>query len=175
MKNPGIMFISLLFLSFACGGNMVEPVQKTPKIELVAASGNMVDMTGIWQTCAEVNGVYLHETFNFEETNLILTINIHGIANCSGPAMDTEVLTMTFQIGETYQVELAGKNVLANKITGTAISNKTNVPDSFKQAFHVDDSSTPLLLYHGVFGDDGGQLTTNGYPLNLHQIAITKQ
>jgi len=89
--------------------------------------------------------------------------------------MDTEVLTMTFQIGETYQVELAGKIVLANKITGTAISNKTNVPDSFKQAFHVDDASTPLLLYHGVFGDDGGQLTTDGYPLNLHQIAITKQ
>ena len=175
MKNPGIMFINLLFLSFGCGGNMVEPVQKTPKIELVAASGNMVDMTGIWQTCAEVNGVYLHETFNFEETNLILTINIHGTANCSGPAMDTEVLTMTFQIGETYQVELAGKNVLANKITGTAISNKTNVPDSFKQAFHVDDSSTPLRLYHGVFGDDGGQLTTDGYPLNLHQIAFTKQ
>ena len=175
MKNPGIMFINLLFLSFGCGGNMVEPVQKTPKIELVAASGNMVDMTGIWQTCAEVNGVYLHETFNFEETNLILTINIHGTANCSGPAMDTEVLTMTFQIGETYQVELAGKNVLANKITGTAISNKTNVPDSFKQAFHVDDLSTPLRLYHGVFGDDGGQLTTDGYPLNLHQIAITKQ
>ena len=175
MKNPGIMFINLLFLSFGCGGNMVEPVQKTPKIELVAASGNMVDMTGIWQTCAEVNGVYLHETFNFEETNLILTINIHGTANCSGPAMDTEVLTMTFQIGETYQVELAGKNVLANKITGTAISNKTNAPDSFKQAFHVDDSSAPFRLYHVVFGDDGGQLTPDGYPLNLHQIAITKQ
>ena len=42
MKNPGIMFINLLFLSFGCGGNMVEPVQKTPKIELVAASGNTV-------------------------------------------------------------------------------------------------------------------------------------
>ena len=101
MKKPGIMFINLLFLSFGCGGNMVEPQQKSPKIELVAASGNLIDMTGIWQTCAEVNGVYLHETFNFEETNLILTINIHGTANCSGPAMDTEVLTMTFQIGET--------------------------------------------------------------------------
>ena len=175
MKNPGIMFTSLLFLSFGCGENMVEPEVQLPKIELVAASGNLIDMTGIWETCAEVNGIYLHEIFDFEEQNLILTINIHSTANCSEPAMDTEVLTMSFQIGETYEVELAGKNVLANKITGTAISNKTNVPDSFKQAFHVDDLSTPLRLYHGVFGDDGGQLTTDGYPLNLHQIAITKQ
>jgi len=55
MKNPGIMFLNLLFLSFGCGGNMVEPQQKSPKIELVAASGNLIDMTGIWETCAEVN------------------------------------------------------------------------------------------------------------------------
>ena len=175
MKNPGIMLTSLLFLSFGCGGNMVGPQQEPPKIELVAASGNLIDMTGIWETCAEVNGVYLHEMFDFREENLILTINIHSTANCSEPAMDTEVITIDFQIGETYEVELAGENVLANKITATAISDKTNETESLKQAFHVDDSSTPLRLYHGVFGDDGGQLTTDGYPLNLHQIAITKQ
>jgi len=173
MKNPGIMFISLMFFSLGCGGNIVEPEQESPN--LIAASGNLIDMTGIWETCAEVNGVYLHETFDFEEQNITLTINIHSTANCSAPVLDTEVITMDIQIGDTYEVELQGKNVLANKITGTAISDKTNELEQFKQAFHVDDSSAPLRLYHGVFGDDGGQLTTDGYPLDLHQIAITKQ
>lgn len=145
------------------------------KTTVLTSSGNEISMDGIWKSsCLDFTNFRLNENFNFDGENLIITIHQYSAETCENPDA-TEIVTITFQTLETIDVKLEGKVVTGTQIKGTQVSSKDGKSSTFKQTFYVDDSSGKNILYHGVFEDDGGEVSTDGYPLELHPFAIVQE
>lgn len=158
------------------GPTVTGPDRTRQEVVLVTSSGNTINMNGGWQAvCVAQGSVFLSEEFTFSGPTLRIDIQAYGASDCQGTPLDTETVTLSFTPRGPYAVDLAGKTVTANRIEGEATSNKDNKPERFKQAFYVDDTSGQYRLYHGVFSDDGGRLTVDGYPMDLHAVAIIRQ
>jgi len=177
MKNKLTTALCICSLIFACNkSDVTGPNDTMNDITLVAKSGNAINMDGVWQaSCIPLENLFISESFTFSNESLIINIRFFDNENCLEPAVGSDIITITFSPGDTYEVEQQGAMVLANKISGTESSSANNTTGDFKQAFYIDDSQIPYRLYHGVFEDDGGAVTNDGYPLELHPIAIVKK
>ncbi|WP_422359731.1 hypothetical protein [Reichenbachiella sp.] len=145
------------------------------KTTVLTSSGNEISMDGIWRSnCIDFTDFRLNETFDFDGKGLIITIHQYTGETCENSDA-TETVTIIFQTLETIIAQLNGSAVVANKVKGTQTSSSDNKSSEFKQTFYVDDASGVNVLYHGIFGDDGGKLSSDGYPVQLHPFAIVKE
>ena len=176
LKNNLSRLLPLVFLSviaIACKEDDISPVNN---LNLVTASGVSFNPDGLWESgCATDTdlGLNLSEILTFSGETLIIDIQFFEDGQC-GNLVGTEKVTISYTVGETFQARLNGQSVLTNKISGTATNQSDNESYSFRQAFYIDDSGTTLKLYHGRFGDDGGELTDDGYPMELIAIPFHK-
>ena len=174
LKNNLSRLLSLVFLTviaIACKDEEITPVNN---LELVTASGVSFNPDGLWESgCVTDLGINLTEILTFSGETLIIDIQFFEDGQCGNLAR-TEKVTISYTVGETFLARLNGQSVLTNKISGKATNQSDNESYSFRQAFYIDDSGTLLKLYHGRFGDDGGELTDDGYPLELIAIPIHK-
>lgn len=167
--NKMLSITCLFFLLWGCSED--ESIKST----ILTSSGNEIAMDGIWHSnCIDFTNFRLNESFDFDEGDLVITIHQYTGQTCENPDA-TEKVTITFQTLETIEAKLNGNTVLANKVKGTQTSSSDNKSSDFKQTFYVDDASGVNILYHGVFSDDGGILSSDGYPLELHPFAITQE
>jgi len=142
---------------------------------LITSMGNEISMDGIWVSeCVDFTEFRLKESFDFNASSLVIDINQFADGTCTD-VINNEIITIEFQVLGTIDATLNGITVMGNKISGTETSSTNNISESFKQTFYVDDSVDPILLYHGIFGDDGGATSPDGYPIELHPFAIAKQ
>lgn len=165
--------LSILSVVTACQSQKNDPTPAS--VQVTTISGKTISLDGQWiSDCVAINQTYLKETFAFSAASLNIGIKMFQ-GSCGQNPQNTENVTISFKVVGTIKVMLEGKEVLANKIEGIAISDRDKKSEQFKQVFYIDDSQTPLRLYHGIFGDDGGKLNADGFPLQLHNIAIFKQ
>jgi hypothetical protein len=179
MKNSKTTLFTLAMIAMAvlfqsCKNEDPDPITQ---IDLITASGNTITMTGNWLSpCAELDGNSIKEVFTFNGLNASIEIDFFSGSGCQGNPANHE--TINLQINDvlnTYSVNLDGVMVTANKIKGTESTVGEPGTDNFKQGFYIDDTGSLPVLYHGIFGDDGGTLTTDGYPLEMHNFGIVKQ
>ena len=170
------IFLSALGLFFmSCGGS--DDGQPLTQVELITSSGNVITMTGTWQSpCVSMDGNSIEEVFTFDGMKATINIDIFSGAGCQNEPVQRQIIELDITgIGSTYTVDLAGSEVTANPISGTETNVAESRTDPFKQAFYIDDSGEQPALYHGIFEDDGGPVNASGFPLQLHNIAIVKQ
>ena len=166
-----LSLICLTVITIACNDDEIMPINN---LELVTASGVSINPDGLWESgCATDLGMNLSEIFTFSGETLIIDIQFFEDDQCSN-LEGTEKVTISYMAGETFQAMLNGQSVLTNKISGIATNQSDNVSYTFRQSFYIDDSGTMLKLYHGRFGDDGGELTDDGYPMELIAIPFHK-
>ena len=173
-----VAYIVIFIVFFGCSDSSVnEPeAPQAENLEVVGSSGQTLNMNGEWKTaCTLLGNEILREIFRFSGDNLIIVIETHTTTDCESNPASTEIINITYEAKGTLNVSLDGQTVRANKISGTAFYTSSNRTETFKQSFYIDDSQASPRLYHGVFGDDGGQLRADGYPLELHNVAIEKQ
>lgn len=171
MMKHIVLSILTILLAFGCSEE--EPLQN---ILVTTSSGDRLSMDGEWAaSCVSAGSNFISEVFQFKENKITLSIDTYTTPDCGAPPDANEVIEMSFEVGGVYSVSLDGKEVMANKIQGVSKSNKSSESEPFKQAFYIDDTASQPALYHGVFGDDGGKLSSDGYPLELHPIAIIKE
>jgi len=169
-RNIKLAIAVLMAVFTSCGDD--EPMFKTT---VLTKLGSEISMDGNWQSeCLDFIEFRLEESFDFKGSNLVININRFEDGTCTG-AMNIETVTIEFQVYGTIDATLNGKIVIGNKISGTETSSTNNISESFRQTFYIDDSVDPILLYHGIFGDDGGAISSDGYPIELHPFAIAKQ
>lgn len=167
--NKMLSIACLFFLLLSCSEDDII------KTTVLSSSGNEISMDGIWRSeCLDFSEFRLKESFGFKDENLVITIHQYSGQSCEDPDA-TEIVTITFQTLETIEAKLSGTTVVANKVKGTQTTSSDNKSSEFKQTFYVDDASGNNVLYHGVFGDDGGKLSSDGYPLELHPFAIMQE
>ncbi len=167
LKNNLSRLLSMVFLTviaIACKDDDITPINN---LNLVTASGVSINPDGLWESgCGTDLGMNLSEIFTFSGETLIIDIKFFEDDQC-GNLAGTEKITISFTAGETFQARLNGQSVLANKVSGIETTQSNNQSDNFRQTFYIDDSGTILKLYHGRFGDDGGEQTEDGFPLEL--------
>lgn len=145
------------------------------KTTVLTSSGKEISMDGIWQSdCIDFADFRLSEDFDFRGEQLLITIRQYNAETCEN-ADATETVTITFQVLDLVEATLNGSVVTGNRVLGTQQSSNDREPSTFKQTFFIDDSDGTSILYHGVFEDDGGAISSDGYPLDLHPFAITQQ
>lgn len=164
-----ILTACIFFLLWSCSEE--DPIKTT----VLTSSGNEIAMDGIWRSdCIDFTDFRLKESFDFDSEDLVITIHQYTGEACESPD-DTETVTITFQTLGTIEAKLNGTTVVANKVKGTQSSNRNKQSSEFKQTFYIDDASDTNTLYHGIFGDDGGTLSSDGHPTELHPFAITQE
>lgn len=161
--------VGLFFLLWSCSED------DSIKTTVLTSSGNEISLDGIWNSdCIDFTSYRLNESFDFDHENLVITIHQYSSETCENPEV-TETVTITFQVLETIEAQLNGTTVIANKVKGTQTRSRDSQSSEFKQTFYIDDASGINILYHGVFGDDGGATSSDGFPVDLHPYAITQQ
>lgn len=169
-----------LFIVFAIVGVLASCSKgddETPEQFLfTTASGARISLDGNWQAnCVPLEGVAISEVFTFSGNQITLTIDTYQAGGCDQAPIESDVIRMTFTLGATYNATLDGSSVIVNEIQGSSTSETTRQTENFKQAIFIDDIDGNMALYHGVFSDDGGAINANGFPMELHPVAIIKQ
>lgn len=145
------------------------------KTTVLTSSGNEIAMDGVWQSdCIDFTNFRLKEDFDFNGENLVITIHQYEAETCDN-ADATETVTITFQVLGTVEATLNGSTVVGNKVSGTQKSSTDTESSTFKQTFYINDDGGTNQLYHGIFEDDGGAVSSDGFPLELHPFAIAQE
>lgn len=161
--------IGLFIMLWACSDD--EKVKTT----VITSEGKEISMDGHWHSdCIDFTSFRLQESFDFDGEHLIIVIHQSSSENCENPDV-TESINITFQTLGTIEAKLNGVTVLANKVKGTQTSDSNNQLSSFKQTFFVDDSDGINVLYHGIFAGDGGAVSSDGFPMELHPFGIVQE
>lgn len=171
MKSLKMLLTITYFLltTLACSET---PLQEIDITSLTSDLGNQISMNGNWVTeCEQDLGMNMTETFIFSENTLQIQIQVYSDESCNDQ-IDSRVIDVDFEVQGTFTAQLNGQEVTGNKISGTQKVG-TQV-ESFKQSMHVVESETGLHFYHGRFGDDGGNLTSDGYPIEIIPIEFKK-
>jgi len=177
LQSVSLKVIALLVLSspaiISCQKDDSTTVEKA--ITLTTISGNQISMNGIWSSgCVTANNdMILNESLTFNDENLIIDIKGFDNMQCAGAAIFSEKVVITFNSAGTFSVLFNGKEVVVNKINGTAIYTDGRVED-FKQSFLIDDRSEVVFMHHAIFEDDGGNVNDEGYPIGIIPIPILK-
>ena len=173
VNNLGTVIL-IFIVSFSSSCKEDESATPLLSTTLTSVSGNVINMKGIWTSGCVLanNNMILNESLTFEEGNLVIEINGYDNMSCTGATIFNETITITFNSPGTNTVLLDGVEVVANKIDGTATYQDGTV-EVFKQLFYVDDSGD-TFMFHALFGNDGGKVDVEGYPIELIPIAITK-
>lgn len=177
LKSQSQKFIVILFLishtMVSCQKD--DDINSTSIIMLKTISGNEISMDGIWSSgCVEANNnMILNESLSFNNENLQIDIKGYGDLECNGVPILSQAVVITFINSGTTIVQLNGNQVIVNKIDGTAIYSDGRV-EAFKQVFFIDDTGNNLYMHHALFGNDGGEVDTEGYPTEIIPIPITK-
>lgn len=177
LKSLSLKFIAFLFLTsqtlISCQKDDVPSSIST--IVLKTISGNEISMNGIWSSgCVEANNnMILNESLSFNNENLQIDINGYDDLECNGDPILSQVIIITFINSGTTTVQFNGNQVIVNKIDGTATYSDGRV-EAFKQVFFIDDTGNNLYMHHALFGNDGGEVDTEGYPTEIIPIPITK-
>ena len=167
-------FVIVLALNVACS-NSSEPEEINEETNIVSSKGNEVNLDGRWESeRVDLGGTILAEVFEFNSNNLIITIDEFADLNPQSQPINTETITISFEPKGTINCVLNGSSVVGNKVSGTSHSSSTNETQNFKQSFFIRENGT-LEFYHGVFADDGGRISSEGYPLDLHNIKFVKK
>jgi len=177
LKSVSLRIIAILILSSlivsSCGKD--ESIDSETTITLTTISGNELSMNGIWSSgCVEANNdMILSESLTFNNENLQIDINGYDNMHCKGATIFNELVVITFNNSGTTTVIFNGEEVLVNKIDGTASYTDGRVED-FKQLFFIDDTSGEKYMHHAIFENDGGQVDSEGYPIEIIPISIIK-
>lgn len=138
------------------------------------SSDREILLDGTWKSgCASDLGRNLSEVFVFSDMTLVIDIEVYEDAECSR-VIGTERIAIEFAIGDPISLNFDGRSVIANRISGTQTVKSKGRRSSFKQTFFVDDQGEHAKLYHARFPEDGGSLSSDGYPTDLIAVAIVK-
>ena len=178
MKLVKSVILSAVILFAGCSDDSsVSPrIDEAEKINIISSLGNSINLNGIWKSnCAVAAGLNVKETFDFNNNSLLITIDIYNNGDCGGTPVQTQKIEIDFQSFGEIEALINGKTVRANKIAGKSKELSNGKTEDFKQTFYILEENNAFSLYHGVFSDDGGRLSSDGFPLDLHNVAITKQ
>jgi hypothetical protein len=79
-----------------------------------------------------------------------------------------------FGVVGTIEANLGDRTVTTNKIEGRFRFDDVGEYEEYKQSIYIEENVSDLTLFHGIFKEDGGTLSADGFPLDLFQIPITK-
>lgn len=148
---------------------------ETLETNVTTSNGSVISLDGMWTSdCIDFTEYRLSEDFDFDGDQLMITIYQSNGETCDNPDQ-TQTVDITFHVLGTIEATLDGSVVLGNKIAGTQKSSSKAEASDFKQTFYILEQSGERALYHGIFGDDGGELSSDGYPIELHPFAIVQQ
>ena len=142
---------------------------------LKTISGNEIDINGVWETgCVQANNdMNLNESLTFNNENLVIEIKGYDNVSCDGSPNFGEQVSIIFQNSGTTNILYNGSQVIVNKVDGTATYTDGRV-ENFKQLFFIDDTNDEIYMHHSIFENDGGQVNTEGYPIEVIPISIIK-
>lgn len=167
-----LLLLSTMMTLISCGEDEVKPQES---ITLTTISGEVINMDGVWSSDCELTNqnVILKETMTFNNGNLRIDINGYETMDCDGSPIFSELVQITFNTSGTTQVTFENEELTVNKIDGRATYSDGRT-ESFKQVFLIDDSGADFHLYHGLFGDDGGAVDFDGYPIEIIPLSLVK-
>lgn len=149
----------------------MDPVDEP---NFITASGASVTLTGVWESgCVTDRDQNLSEILTFSGDEIDINIRFFDSESCSNE-VGTQLVTIEYRVGGTFQAVLDGQTVLANEISGI-FTDDDGDSENFRQAIYVDDSGTELMMYHARFGDDGGDLNADGFPTDIIPIPISRR
>lgn len=172
LKVIALLILTSLTAMSCQKDDATEPIDTAA---LTSNSGQRVSMDGTWSSgCVLANNeMILNESLIFSNKNLQIDIKGYDNLQCSGETIFSQSIAITFNNAGTTTVLFNGEQVIVNKIDGIARYNDGNV-ESFKQIFFIDDSGKDMYMHHALFESDGGQVNSEGYPINIIPISITK-
>ena len=177
LKSKFLKNIALLIVSSLTIMSCQKDDSTTPEAELrlTTISGNEINMNGIWSTgcVAANNNMILNESLTFNNENLKIDIKGYDNFQCNGATTFSETIVIAFNYSGTTRVFFEGEEVIVNKIDGTATYTDGSV-EVFKQIFLIDDNGDDIYMHHALFENDGGDVNTEDYPIDLIPISINK-
>lgn len=176
LKSQSLKIIILSFLiCFTTVSCQDDDIGSPSLIMLKTVSGNEISMDGIWSSgCVEANNnMILNESLSFNNENLQIDIKGYDNLQCNGATVFSQAIIITFSSSGTTTVLFNDNLVVVNKIDGTATYSDGRV-EAFKQVFFIDDTGNRLYMHHALFGNDGGEVDAEGYPIEIIPIPITK-
>ncbi|MEQ9310655.1 MAG: hypothetical protein RLN90_14455 [Balneolaceae bacterium] len=176
LKSQSLKIIILSFLiCFTTVSCQDDDIGSPSLIMLKTVSANEISMDGIWSSgCVEANNnMILNESLSFNNENLQIDIKGYNNLQCNGATVFSQAVIITFNNSGTTTFQFNGNQVIVNKIDGTATYDDGRV-EAFKQVFFIDDTGNNLYMHHALFGNDGGEVDAEGYPIEIIPIPITK-
>lgn len=172
LKVIALLILTSLTAMSCQKDDTTEPFETTA---LTSNSGQRISMDGTWSTgCVMANNdMILNESLSFNNKNLQIDIRGYDNLQCSGETIYNQSLVITFLNAGTTTVLFNGAQVIVNKIDGIARYSDGRV-ESFKQIFFIEDSGEDMYMHHALFESDGGQVNSEGYPIDIIPISITK-
>ncbi|MTI37887.1 hypothetical protein [Fulvivirga lutimaris] len=165
------LLIPILSLSTSCKKSDPAP---TEVLTVTTSSGNTISLDGKWLSgCVTDMGANIDETFIFEGNELIIVLSFFQESSCTELA-GSEKVTIEFEIDGTFEALLNEVPVIANKMIGTQTTLSSGITKEFKQSLYINDDNGGIFFHHARFQDDGGEQTSDGFPLELIPLKIVK-
>tara|TARA_R110000868_G_scaffold304437_1_gene564967 strand:- start:19173 stop:19730 length:558 start_codon:yes stop_codon:yes gene_type:complete len=162
-----LLTISLLFF----GGCKDNSLNSDDDFLLTTNIGNKISLDGHWGTGSVVdNGNVLYERFSFSENTFEIFAEFYSDSSCN-QSVGTVTINIEFEVDGTHNVVFNGQEVSANKISGKQIIGPEE--KQFKQSIYIIEDGDDISFYHTRFPDDGGTVSSDGYPNEIVPIPFS--
>jgi hypothetical protein len=172
-----LIFLLLSMLLTACSKNesIAQPQIDNDHLLFVTSVGNKISLNGTWKAkCVQTNSMDITETFVFADSVFTILIEMYEEGKCGGEPVNVRNVRIEFGVVGTIEANLGDRTVTTNKIEGRFRFDDVGEYEEYKQSIYIEENVSDLTLFHGIFKEDGGTLSADGFPLDLFQIPITK-
>ena len=144
-----------------------------PSEYVVDEAGRAVALNGLWQASGCIRlGTHRslsQETMVFDGDSLEIRMSQHASIDCSGP-IELITVSLLIQAAGRSTASLDGRNVPVTRYDVVDV----NSGELARQVFYLELLDDRMRLTHGVFGDEGGRLDEDGYPLDLFTVFLER-
>ncbi|MEM9301848.1 MAG: hypothetical protein AAGE01_07040 [Pseudomonadota bacterium] len=144
-----------------------------PSEYVVDARGRAVALNGLWRAegCVRIgtSRSLSRETMTFAGDTLEIRMTQHASTDCSGPVESVNVSLLLRAAGRSV-ANLDGRDVPVTRFDVIDVASG----ESQRQVFYLELLEDRMRLTHGVFGDEGGRVDADGYPLDLFTVFLER-
>lgn len=172
LKSP-IPTVLLIFSLLFSGGCKDNSLNEGDDSLLTTNIGNQISLDGNWGTgCVVDNGNILFERFSFSENTFEIFAEFYSDSSCT-QSVGNITINIEFEVDGTHNIVFNGQEVTANKISGT--QRIGHEEKQFKQSIYIIETTNEISFYHARFPDDGGTVSSDGYPNEIVPISFSPQ
>tara|TARA_R110000868_G_scaffold304437_1_gene564964 strand:- start:16681 stop:17259 length:579 start_codon:yes stop_codon:yes gene_type:complete len=155
--------------------------QEGSEVFFTSNLGDLLSLNGTWSSgCVEDTSGIFSERLTFSENKVTDHITYYSEPNCT-VILNDSLIEMEFEINGTIDLELEGLELIANKVSG--IQRVGNEEKPIKQSiavveltFYAYGSTKTVIAFNKArLQDDGGVISSDGYPVELLSTRFYRQ